>query len=189
MRSGDNKFVPFLYPGQYADEGTGLAYNRFRYYDVESGGYISKDPIGLLGSNPNLYAYVKDNNYWIDPFGLDPYGPNQDVYALYNKADVVNGVPVEGAKPFYVGISQDSDVRLGQHTESGRFDPATDTKVDLHKDIDYAKGRAYEQYNIERYETIDKTNPKANQQNSFRHERVDKRGKAFRAQYKKIKYN
>jgi hypothetical protein len=100
---------------------------------------------------------------------------------------VVNGVPVQGAKPYYVGISQNSDVRLSQHTDSGRFNPATDTKVDLHKDIDYAKARAYEQHNIEKFGTIDTANPKANQQNSFRHSRTDKRGKAFKKEYKKIK--
>ena len=40
---------------------------------------------------------------------------------------------------------------------------------------------------IEKYKTIDKTNPKANQQNSFRHNRKDARGKGFEAEYKKIK--
>jgi RHS repeat-associated protein len=71
LRSGDNKFVPFLYPGQYVDGETGLAYNRFRYYDVESGSYISQDPIGLVASNPNIYAYVADSNVFVDEFGLD----------------------------------------------------------------------------------------------------------------------
>ncbi len=74
IRIGNNKFVPFLYPGQYVDEETGLAYNRFRYYDVESGRYLSKDPIGLAGNNPNFYAYISDNNLLIDPLGLDPIG-------------------------------------------------------------------------------------------------------------------
>ncbi|WP_317235360.1 RHS repeat domain-containing protein [Niabella ginsengisoli] len=46
---GDKGLVPQLYQGQYVDEETGLAYNRFRYYDNESGGYISQDPIGLGG--------------------------------------------------------------------------------------------------------------------------------------------
>lgn len=34
--------------------------------------YISKDPIGLDGNNPNFYAYVHDSNAWMDPFGLSP---------------------------------------------------------------------------------------------------------------------
>jgi uncharacterized protein RhaS with RHS repeats len=40
---------------------TGLAYNRFRYYDRASGSYISQDPIGLAGGK-ELYGYVKDTN-------------------------------------------------------------------------------------------------------------------------------
>lgn len=70
VRKGDSKFVPFLYQGQYYDEETELAYNRFRYYSPDSGTYLSQDPIGLEGSNPNFYAYVKDVNSWIDVFGL-----------------------------------------------------------------------------------------------------------------------
>lgn len=31
---------------------------------------MSQDPIGLLGNNPTLYAYVHDPNSWVDPFGL-----------------------------------------------------------------------------------------------------------------------
>jgi type VI secretion system protein VasG len=64
-------FVPFLYQGQYVDVETGLAYNRFRYYDCDTGNYISQDPIGLAGGNPTLYGYVHDPNSWIDYFGLD----------------------------------------------------------------------------------------------------------------------
>jgi RHS repeat-associated protein len=184
---GDIDFIPFRFQGQYQDIETGLYYNRFRYYDPSIGNFFSQDPIGLLGNNPNFYAYVKDTNIWIDIFGLDPYGVNQDVYAFYNKADVVNGIPIEGAKPYYIGISKNSDIRLVQHSRNGRFDPATDVKVDLQKDIEYAKARAYEQYYIEKFETIDKTNPKANQQNSFRHSRTDARGQAFETEYKNIK--
>jgi RHS repeat-associated protein len=57
------------FPGQYADEETGLFYNRFRYYDPDAGIYISQDPIGLFGGL-NLYGYVPDPLSWIDPFGL-----------------------------------------------------------------------------------------------------------------------
>ena len=45
--------------GQYEDVETGLYYNRFRYYNPESGLYISQDPIRLERNNPNFYAYVK----------------------------------------------------------------------------------------------------------------------------------
>jgi RHS repeat-associated protein len=52
------------------DVETGLYYS-FRYYNPESGLYISQDPIKLEGNNPNFYAYVHDSNAWVDPFGLD----------------------------------------------------------------------------------------------------------------------
>ncbi|PUV23853.1 RHS repeat domain-containing protein [Sphingobacterium athyrii] len=69
LRKGGNSFVPFLYQGQYVDIETGLAYNRFRYYDSESGNYISQDPINLLGGL-RFYDYVKDSNSYSDPLGL-----------------------------------------------------------------------------------------------------------------------
>lgn len=67
--TGEKNFIPYLYQGQYIDGETGLAYNRFRYYDPDAGQYISQDPIGLLGGS-RLYSYIKDPNLWIDPEGL-----------------------------------------------------------------------------------------------------------------------
>ncbi|WP_202704435.1 DUF6531 domain-containing protein [Flavobacterium sp. UGB4466] len=68
--TGDKSFIPFRQLGQYEDIETGLYYNRFRYYSNEIGGYISQDPIGLHGNNPNFYAYVHNSNSWVDIFGL-----------------------------------------------------------------------------------------------------------------------
>ncbi|MGM5629394.1 RHS repeat-associated core domain-containing protein [Apibacter raozihei] len=67
---GGKGFIPFRQAGQYEDVEIGLYYNRFRYYNPQTGLYLSKDPIGLAGNNPNLYAYVDDSNVEMDPFGL-----------------------------------------------------------------------------------------------------------------------
>ncbi len=77
---------PFRFPGQYYDQETGLHYNYFRYYNPQTGRYITPDPIGLEGGinlfvyvdsvgkphlEPNLYTYARNNPlYYIDSLGL-----------------------------------------------------------------------------------------------------------------------
>jgi RHS repeat-associated protein len=62
---------PFRFPGQYYDSETGLHYNYFRYYNPQTGRYMTPDPIGLEGGI-NLFAYVGNNPAsWVDRMGLD----------------------------------------------------------------------------------------------------------------------
>lgn len=61
--------IPWRFPGQYGDDETGLVYNRFRYYDPDTGAYISKDPMGLAGGLVE-YGYVEDPGIASDPLGL-----------------------------------------------------------------------------------------------------------------------
>ena len=66
----ENFRCPFKYQGQYYDSEVELCYNRFRYYQPETGRYISEDPIKLLGGF-NVFAYVGDTNAWLDLLGLN----------------------------------------------------------------------------------------------------------------------
>ncbi|WP_235836480.1 RHS repeat-associated core domain-containing protein, partial [Escherichia coli] len=58
-----------LYAGQWQDAESGLCYNRFRYYDPETGMYLVSDPLGLQGGE-QTYRYVPNPLGWIDQYGL-----------------------------------------------------------------------------------------------------------------------
>lgn len=66
---GDLQDCPFRFQGQYFDAESGLHYNRFRYYDPQSGRFISRDPI-LLDGGPSSYQYVHNPTRGTDPLGL-----------------------------------------------------------------------------------------------------------------------
>ncbi len=66
---------PLRFPGQYADDETGLHYNRHRYYDPASARYTTADPLGLAPA-PDPHSYVANPTGWADPLGL---GPCRDV--------------------------------------------------------------------------------------------------------------
>ncbi|WP_230951315.1 RHS repeat-associated core domain-containing protein, partial [Burkholderia stagnalis] len=65
---------PLRFAGQYFDRETGLHYNRYRYYDPQTGRFVSKDPIGLAGG-VNVYQYAPNPTGWVDPLGLSGFEP------------------------------------------------------------------------------------------------------------------
>lgn len=61
------------YTGHEEDPETGLSYMQQRYYDPQSGRFLSTDPVlpADNGGNFNRYWYANDNPYrFTDPFGL-----------------------------------------------------------------------------------------------------------------------
>ena len=60
----------YLFTGREFDQEIGLYYYRARYYDANTGRFISSDPIGLNGGT-NIYTYVRGNPiFYTDPMGL-----------------------------------------------------------------------------------------------------------------------
>ena len=61
----------FGYTGKMLDEATGLQNNLNRWYDSQTGRWISQDPIGFGGGDANLYRYVGNSpTNATDPSGL-----------------------------------------------------------------------------------------------------------------------
>jgi RHS repeat-associated protein len=67
---GAKASTPLRSQGQYEDAETGLSYNRYRYYDSETGTFISADPSGLHGGT-NVFRAPVNLQSWIDPLGLN----------------------------------------------------------------------------------------------------------------------
>ncbi|MFZ1888221.1 MAG: RHS repeat-associated core domain-containing protein [Candidatus Binataceae bacterium] len=64
---------PFQFTGREND-GTGLNFNRARYYSPVAQRFVSQDPIGFDGGDANLYAYGSNDPATLtDPLGLDAY--------------------------------------------------------------------------------------------------------------------
>ena len=104
----------FRFPGQYYDGETGLHYNMHRYYDPDTGRYLTPDPIGLAGGiNPFVYAQNNPTNR-IDPLGLI------DIFGFVE----VDAVPIRGLEGAF-GFVIDTD-NLG---ESGIFKTVPDALV------------------------------------------------------------
>jgi RHS repeat-associated protein len=174
-RTVNARRVPFRLPGQYADAETDLHYSWFRYYDPALRIFERMDPMGLAGGR-NAWNYVPNPLAQTDPFGLVPEtAPGYDVYGLY---DPPGPPPVEGQKPYYVGITDDQARRAKEHTTTGRLDGKTGGYMaPLAEDVDYGTARGYEQAYIEKYETktgvigqdISATN-RGNKVNSFDHD-------------------
>ena len=64
----------FGYAGQHTDHATGLIYLRARWYDPQTGAFVTSDPIGHASGETNLYGYAGgDPVNATDPTGLCPW--------------------------------------------------------------------------------------------------------------------
>lgn len=115
------------YSGHEEDPATGLVYMQQRYYDAQSGRFLSTDPVQPTdnGQNFNRYWYAEDNPYrYTDPDGRQ----DADAYARLRQAQQTSGVPmtlvkmgnnwqpVPTAVAANVMLAQASGTTLGQYT-------------------------------------------------------------------------
>jgi RHS repeat-associated protein len=74
--SGATNTNTYQFTGRENDGATGLFFYRARYYNPILGRFISEDPLGLVGSGVNLYAYARNHpTDALDPLGLETQGP------------------------------------------------------------------------------------------------------------------
>ncbi len=140
---GNGQFFDYhpRFPGQYFDKETNLHYNYFRYYEPETGRYISPDPIGLAGGL-NVYGYVEQNplsftdsngllpdaivDLGLIAFDLASYAYNKvrgcdtsgDIASL--KANTL-GLFIPGATGFGLGVRATGKIAKGEITVIGRI--------------------------------------------------------------------
>lgn len=69
ITSGSNVTNPFGYSGQYTDRSTGLQYLRARYYDPDTGQFLTRDPLEALTRQAYSYAGGDPVNHF-DPHGM-----------------------------------------------------------------------------------------------------------------------
>jgi len=97
----------YTFQGREIDWHTGLHYFRARWYDPETGRWLSKDPIGISGGL-NLYvAFANNPVNFIDPSGL---------LSGKNKGKASDAIRAEGAKN---GIEIPKDVADALADEMG----------------------------------------------------------------------
>ncbi len=63
---------PYSYTGREFDVESGLYFSRARYFDANTGRFLSEDPIRFRAGDQNFYRYVFNNPVnFFDPFGLE----------------------------------------------------------------------------------------------------------------------
>nr|WP_174968338.1 RHS repeat-associated core domain-containing protein [Burkholderia lata] len=67
-----------------------MHYNRYRYYDPDSGRLVSKNPIGLAGGI-NVYQHGPNSTAWIDPLALVGNRANRRAGRILQDIDAKGG--------------------------------------------------------------------------------------------------
>jgi RHS repeat-associated protein len=120
VADGAKTDCPIRLPGQWHDAESGLHYNRHRYFDPDTGQFISQDPIGIDGGL-NLYRYAPNALNFVDLLGLD-------ICANKKKGDDFKDAVKEELEKAGLTVTEEVTIRVtvGPNGETVR------TRVDLH---------------------------------------------------------
>jgi RHS repeat-associated protein len=134
--SGPSSSNPFQFTGREND-GTGLQYNRARYYNPATTRFISQDPSGFNGSGSNLYWYANG-----DPLDfIDPSGEFGTIHGLTSVGQPTSQSPgaistlVGGVETYiFMAVGGDPDflrrVRALPHGKQGHVRLATKDELE-----------------------------------------------------------
>jgi RHS repeat-associated protein len=129
----------YTFQGREIDWSTGLYNFRARWYDAETGRWLSKDPIGIngglnqyvfCGDNPVMFVDPTGNGYdliGIAPDGSPIYGPERDWGSNYFDPYTGGSSGGKGLTPcpldFNYDLSNIRDLFIGIMNVEGFFDP------------------------------------------------------------------
>jgi RHS repeat-associated protein len=108
---------PFKYAGQVGifTETDNIYCMRARYYDAETGRFISEEPAGFI-DGPNLYAYVGGNPVrYLDPSGRAAIGLAGGIDVNFN----LFGIPIDATGSVSVVMDDSGDLQVYGTPEAG----------------------------------------------------------------------
>jgi RHS repeat-associated protein len=109
------------YTGRERDEESGLMYYRARYYDPNSGAFISIDPYGFHAGDENLARYVgNDPANRIDPSGLEAAPIAHSYEELANSVSI--GPSTHGRTPWIEGMKQFGPALIDSFSDGAAWD-------------------------------------------------------------------
>ena len=145
------------FQNQWEDQESGLYYNLHRYYDPDSGQYLSQDPIGLEGGL-RTHGYVHDPVQWVDPMGLckKPIIMGENMRRVKAYADKVGGQTINDFIPSNKWTLEKNEAWFRQMKAEGR--EIKDIGPDFNRRLRERAGGnlkpAREAYNLERKESV-----------------------------------
>jgi RHS repeat-associated protein len=154
LRGGESDCA-IRFQGQWYDEETGLCYNWNRYYEPETGRYISPDPIGIFGGTLP-YGYVHNPLWWVDPYGLGG-DPATSTHIHYVGVDQATGKPYSGYASM-PGVHSGEEVLSYRYSgDFSRFQTRPDVVYEGYGSDAKAIARGLEQRDFEKFGGLDGT--------------------------------